>query len=149
MPLLLSLLHLMLLTPPLWAAVLVRGRNSVLCLCVLVKSLPRKGSVLGGVVGSFCVSFDFALRPLVIQQWPPTPCSSPTVSMCPFSCWFTQNAPVPPLAWGDPAGLFSLPEMLWSRILQFSGDTCSHYYCLKLKRRCCLGSGCLLQRPTV
>lgn len=75
-----------------------RRRNSVVWLCELVKSLPSRGSVLGGVAGCLCVSFDFALRPLVIQQHPPTPCSSSTVPTCPFSCWSTQSAPVPPLA---------------------------------------------------
>lgn len=68
MSLLLSLLHLMLLNPPLW--VLGRRRNSVLCLCVLVKSLPCRSSVLGGVAGCLCGSFEIALRPLVIQQQP-------------------------------------------------------------------------------
>lgn len=70
---------------------------------------------------------------------------SPHVS----SCWSTQNAPMPRLAWGGPAGLFSLPERLWSWIFQFLGDTSSHYYCLKFKRHCWLSPSCLLQRPTV
>lgn len=149
MSLLLPLLHLVLLAPFLWAAVLMGRRNSVLWLCVLVKSLPCRGSVLGGVARGLFVSFEFSLRPLVIQQHPQTPCSSPTVPTCLFSCWSTQNSPVPPLAWGGPAGLFSLPERLWSWLFQFLGDTSSHYYCLKFKRHCWLSPGCLLQEPTV
>lgn len=141
MSLLLPLLHLVLLTPSLGVAVLVRRRNSVLCLCVLVKSLPRRGSVLGGIAGYLCASFDFALRPLVIQQHPLIPWSSPTNPTYPFRYWSTQNAPVLPLVWGGPSGLFSSPERLWSWILQFPGDTSSHYYGLKLKRHCWLISG--------
>lgn len=86
---------------------------------------------------------------LSFSSTPPTPCCSPTVPSCPLSCCSTQNASVPALAWGGPAGLFSLSERWWSWILQFPGDASSHYYCLKFKMCCWLSPGCLLQRPTV
>lgn len=92
MSLLLPLLHLVLLAPPLWAAVLVGRRNSVLCLCMLVKSLPCRSSVLGGVPRGLCV-FWFCLEASCPSAAPP---NSLLLSHCPHMSLAAGLPEMPP-----------------------------------------------------
>lgn len=61
---------LLLVAPPLLATLVGVRRVSVLCLSTLAKPLLLQG---------LCVSFDFALRPLVVRLCAPSPALHPVL----------------------------------------------------------------------